>query len=197
MIKNIFFDIGGVLLEVFPERILDYLRKCTGLPDRQLQKALDGDNFFAYEAGKLSDEEFFRWYQRAIPQPNNLTRDDFFQAWLQVLGEPTKTLTLARQLARSYPVWLASNTNSCHIRYGEKKGYFDGFAGKVYSFEIGVRKPSTEFFQRALDLAGAETGSSLFIDDKPENVGAAQAMGFETIHYQSDPQMKRDLDNWI
>lgn len=184
-------------MRVFPERMLNHLHACTGLPEQTLERGFEGDYYLAYETGRLSDEEFFRCYKESLPQPNGLTRDDFFDAWLALIGEPTGTMFLARQLAERYPVWLASNTNPSHIRYGETQGYFDGFAGMIYSFEIGVRKPEGEFFQKALDIAGTRAGSSLFVDDKPENVQVALTIGFETLHYRSDPQIKRDLDLWV
>ena len=197
MIKVIFFDIGRVLLNIYPERTLSALRECTGLPKSVLEKPLQGDISDSYETGKIGDNEFFKRYKDALPQPNDLTKDDFFQAWLALLGEPTETMDLARELAKTYPVWLASNTNPAHIRHGEAEGLFDGFAGRIYSFEIGIRKPSKEFFEKALGIAGAQAGSTLFVDDKPENITAAEASGLESIHYLSDRQLSEAIDTLL
>lgn len=122
-----------------------------------------------------------------------MTEDDFFQAWVNLIGDPTETMALAKKLTRSLPVWLVSNTNPRHIGYGNSQGYFDEFSGKTYSFEIGVRKPSPEFFRTALERSGFEAGSSVLIDDQIKNIEAARALGFETIHYRSDGQVRRDL----
>lgn len=197
MMENIFFDIGGVLLHLHPERTLHYLHECTSIPENLIEEAFRGDIHHAYETGKLTDDEFFERYKARLPQPNGLIRSDFYKAWLRLLGEPSETMVLARNLAKTYPVWLVSNTNPCHIRYGEMKGYFKSFAGTVYSFEIGVRKPERGFFKKALEIAGVEAQSTLFIDDKLENVRSAQEMGFVTIHYRSNRQVRQELDRWL
>ncbi|MFQ6673377.1 MAG: HAD family hydrolase [Fidelibacterota bacterium] len=193
----IYFDIGGVLLSIHPDRTLHYLRRCTSLPETVLGGALGGDIHDAYETGKLSDDEFYERYRATLPQPNGLTRKDFYEAWLRLIGEPTETLELARALARSYPVWLVSNTNPHHIRHGDARGYFRGFAGAIYSFEIGFRKPSKGFFGTALKRAGTLASSSIFVDDQFENIQAAQDLGFQTVHYRSHTQLRRDLDELL
>lgn len=194
MIKTIFFDIGGVLLKIYPERTLTYLNEYTELPENLLEETFLGEIIDSYERGRLTDDEFFVWYKEKLPQPNSLTKSDFFRSWLELLGEPTETLTLARELAKTYPVWLVSNTSSYHIRYVESKGYLIGFAGKIFSFKIGIRKPAKEFYEKALQIASAKANSTVVIDDRSPNVKAAQAMGFRTIHYQSDPQVRQELD---
>jgi len=196
-IKTVFFDIGGVLLYLHPERTLHHLHLCTGLSENILEEAFLKENHQTYETGELTDEKFFNNYKSSLPQPNGLVENDFFTAWLKLIGKPTGTMEVAQNLTRTYPVWLVSNTNPCHIRYGESKGYFHDFTGAVYSYEIGVRKPNKKFFKKALELTGATAQSTLFIDDRLENIQTAQELEFITIHYLSDKQMERDLKDFL
>ena len=193
-IKTLFFDIGNVLLHLHPERTLRYLQRFTALPENILKEAFAEKTYHAYEVGNLGEDDFFKSYKSNLPQPNSLIKKDFLHAWLKLLGSPTETMELARNLARTYPVWLASNTNPCHIHYCENQGYFKKFTGAVYSFEIGVRKPTNEFFHKALKMADASALSTLFVDDRLENVQAALELGFVTIHYQSHDQFKQELN---
>ena len=38
-------------------------------------------------------------------------------------------------------------------------------------------KPAAEIYQAAIELAGCEAGECFFVDDLPENVEAARALG--------------------
>lgn len=196
MIKTVFFDIGGVLLNIHPDRTLRYLREKTGLGESVIESPLVGEIHHAYERGELTDSEFYGQVKACFPQSNHLTETDFFNAWLQLLGEPTDTMDLALSLVYKYPVWLTSNTNPYHIQNG-LQGVFDKFTGCIYSYEIGVRKPYPMFFKIALKISGAEAESTLFIDDNVENVQRACELGFKTILYKSDLQTRQDLDRQI
>ncbi|MEK0330889.1 MAG: HAD-IA family hydrolase, partial [Nitrosopumilus sp.] len=65
--------------------------------------------------------------------------------------------------------------------------------GCIYSYEIGVRKPYPMFFKTALKISDAEAESTLFIDDNVDNIKGAQVFGLNTIRYENDAQMKREL----
>lgn len=193
MIKTIFMDIGGVLLDISPERTLAELAAVTDHPEGVLRKAFREDALDRYEKGLIGDDQFYTHFRDALPEPDGLTKDKFFSAWLALLGTSTDSLSVARDLVRDYPVWLASNTNPFHIRHESEKGWLDGFSGYIYSFEIGVRKPHPDFFTKALSLAGAKAATSLFIDDYRENVDAAKRLGFSAIHYRSHAQFRQEL----
>lgn len=196
MIKTIFFDIGGVLLNIHPDRTLSYLREKTGLDESMIESPLVGEIHHAYERGELTDSEFYSQVKACFPHSNQLTEADFFHAWLQLLGEPTDTMDLALSLVDKYPVWLTSNTNPYHIQNG-LQGVFDKFTGCIYSYEIGVRKPHPMFFKTALKISDADAESTLFIDDNVKNVQRACELGFKTILYESDLQTRQDIDRLI
>ncbi|MCH7731608.1 MAG: hypothetical protein IIB44_03705, partial [Candidatus Marinimicrobia bacterium] len=104
MIKTIFFDIGGVLLNIHPDRTLRYLREKTGLDKSVIESPLVGEIHHAYERGELTDSEFYSQVKACFPHSDHLTEADFFHAWLQLLGEPTDTMDLALSLIDKYPV---------------------------------------------------------------------------------------------
>jgi len=57
------------------------------------------------------------------------------------------------------------------------------FDGIFPSFELGARKPQGTYFQRLLDKIGRAPENALFIDDKPDNIVAARALGMPCIQY--------------
>lgn len=67
------------------------------------------------------------------------------------------------------------------------------FDGLHVSGQIGCAKPSPEFFTTLLDKFSIKPKNAVFIDDRLENVHAAQGVGLHGIHFQSPEQLARAL----
>lgn len=63
----------------------------------------------------------------------------------------------------------------------------------IFSAEIGVVKPSAGAFRAALEKLSREPEEVLFIDDRPENVSAALALGLAAIEFRSADQLRTRL----
>jgi putative hydrolase of the HAD superfamily len=61
------------------------------------------------------------------------------------------------------------------------------------SFAVGNAKPERSIFVRCLSDLDVAPSQALFIDDRPENVEAAKALGLRALHYRT-PQ---DLERWV
>jgi len=67
------------------------------------------------------------------------------------------------------------------------------FYAVANSSSICAAKPDQEYFEAALALAGVGAESALLIDDTPENVWAAEAMGIQAHLFQSPALMEQFL----
>jgi epoxide hydrolase-like predicted phosphatase len=56
----------------------------------------------------------------------------------------------------------------------------------IDSSEVGMRKPDPRIFHLALEALGVEPGRSVFLDDYPGNVVAAQSVGMHAILVETD-----------
>ena len=80
--------------------------------------------------------------------------------------------------------FVASNQQTHRANYMTAKfGYATKFDGELYSCNLGAAKPSRIFFERALKIAGANSASTLFIDDRGENIEGAIETGLQVILY--------------
>ncbi|MDP6338830.1 MAG: HAD family phosphatase [Candidatus Marinimicrobia bacterium] len=196
MIKNIFFDIGGVLIDIHPDRCVQYWANSADLSLDEIKTVFSDEVYHAYETGQLSDREFFLAFKDALPQPCCLKESDFWRGWQKLLGEESPVSKLLKPLSSQYNIWLLSNTNPRHIqdeldlRYTFPKR----IDGAVYSFDAGARKPDPAIYKYALKVSGAVAGESLFIDDLLPNIEAAKVLGWEGIHYQNINQLKTALN---
>jgi putative hydrolase of the HAD superfamily len=64
---------------------------------------------------------------------------------------------------------------------GEKLRAEEGFLGHfdqvTFSYDLGVIKPEAEIYRHAIQGLGVEPKEALFLDDRPENVEGARAIG--------------------
>jgi putative hydrolase of the HAD superfamily len=77
-------------------------------------------------------------------------------------------------------------SNSWHL-------FPDLFDAVVISAEVGMRKPEERIFRLAAEILGLQPGECVFIDDMPDNVAAAQAVGLVGVLHRGVEQTKEQL----
>lgn len=188
MVKNLLFDLGGVIMDICKERCVAAFER-LGLPDAP---AFFGEYsqkgpFLQVEEGTLSADGFHKLLRDTIPR--QVTDGEIDDAFCQFLiGIPRHRLEALRALRRNHKVFLLSNTNpimwNSRIRdefTGEGLTREDYFDGMVTSFEALALKPAPEIFRYAADRLGIVPGETLFLDDSQTNLDAAAALGFGTL----------------
>lgn len=200
-IQHIIFDLGGVLLNI------DYLLTeqafvQLGVHDfaarySQLQQTPLFDDF---EKGSITKETFIDAIKSMISQP--VSEAQITAAWNAMLLEfPLRRLQILQQLQLHYNLFLLSNTNEIHeAKFNELLKQQTGFPGpgvffdKVYySHRIGMRKPDKAVFEFILQQNNLDTAQTLFIDDSPQHIEAAKALGIQTIWLQKGMTMEDDI----
>jgi putative hydrolase of the HAD superfamily len=106
--------------------------------------------------------------------------------------ETVLELLLAAQ--RHLPVVLATNASLeldaelAPLRFAEH------FADRIVnSARVGFAKPDPRIYALAAEVAGVEASRSLFVDDRPENVDAATALGMTGLHYREPADLRTAL----
>lgn len=185
-IKNIIFDLGGVLLNIDPKKTIEAFG-LLGMEQLVGDKGLtyDHDIFYRMEQGKITPEEFRNGVRELISL--EVTDDQIDAAWTAMLLDfPKNRVELVLNLRKDYKIYLFSNTNAIHVeKYHSDFRNLHGFEVSslfeidFYSNEIGFRKPSPESFQEIIRLSGINPEESIFIDDSLQNVEAAIASGLK------------------
>ncbi|MDP9112606.1 MAG: HAD family phosphatase [Acidobacteriota bacterium] len=62
-------------------------------------------------------------------------------------------------------------------RLRSEVGFLDHFDQVTFSYELGVIKPEAPIYLHALEGLGVAPAEALFLDDRPENVEGARAVG--------------------
>lgn len=189
MIRNIVFDLGGVIMTICQEEAIKRF-KSIGLKNVEdyLNPYTQTDIFGDIEEGKISAEQFRAKLSELIGK--EVTYEECKFAWLGYRQDvPLRNLDILRKLkAQGYKLILLSNTNPFMMSWG-LSGEFDGngnslesyFDSLYLSYKLGVMKPNKKIFQYIIDNEKIQPGESLFIDDGERNINAARLLGFKTL----------------
>ena len=189
-IRNVVFDLGGVLINLDFENCLNAFRK-AGFQDIEKQVCqYEREGVFGqFERGEITPEEF----RAAIREKTGETLSDrkIDDMWnLMLLGIPREKLDLLLELRERYMVYLLSNTNRIHWDYAceqmfNYRGFRvnDFFEDTFLSFEMHLAKPDTEIYKQMMKDANILPEETLFIDDSEENCRAASALDIKTHQY--------------
>lgn len=192
-IRNIFFDFGGVIMDVFLARTMEAFTN-LGVSKLRVEQTQAGSGTFfdAHERGTISYEKFLEELRKLIPDGENIPEEKIWNAWHALLGGfVPERIELLKTLAREkrYRIFVLSNTNPPHRKrfremFREQFGEtFDALFEKTfYSDELGAVKPEAAIYERAAQSAGTVPAESLFIDDNAANVAGARACGWNAYH---------------
>jgi putative hydrolase of the HAD superfamily len=73
------------------------------------------------------------------------------------------------------------------------RGIDDAFAAVVSSSQVGSLKPDAAIYAVAAEAAGAAAADCLFVDDRPENVAGALAVGMPAIRFHDAARLAATL----
>ena len=188
-IKNIAFDLGGVVIALSYEQAVRRFEE-IGLKDaRQHLDAFHQRGIFGdLERGIITTEEFRIELGKLIGR--EVTYDECLYAWHgYVEYVPQKNLQMLLKLRQlGYKVCLLSNTNPFMMQWA-MSNEFDGnghsmdyyFDNLYLSYKYKYMKPSPEIFKIMLEGQQSSAEETLFIDDGQKNVGAAKELGMKTL----------------
>ena len=196
-IRNIVFDLGGVLVDLDFKAAINGLQEAGFANVKEQLLAFDrGGIFQKFEVGEITADEF-----RAAIRENStvtLTDEEVDGLWNAMLLEiPREKLELILELRGKYMVYLLSNTNSIHWDYVCKNAFnYRGFRVNDYfeetflSYEMHLAKPDKAIFEKVLQDANLLPEETLFIDDSEANCKAASELGIHTHHYHIGDDLK-------
>lgn len=180
----IVFDLGQVLLPFSYQSFIDFLnQRKSGLGKSFIK--LYQENYHihrSFEKGELSEEEFINlmlsWAE------NQITSDEFCQHWSNIFSLNEDVISLLPVLKEKYKLYLLSNTNSIHKKFGYEHYEFLNHFDKLFlSHEVGLIKPELEIYKLVQNHAQLPPEELIFIDDILEYVETPKKLGWDGIQF--------------
>lgn len=201
MIKNIIFDLGGVIASLDRDRAIDRFRQ-LGLPDADQVIGLYGHKgiMMGIEDGSLTKAQFYDAFRQQAGK--DIPDEDICHAWMGIITDvPVEKLEYITQLRKQYPVYLLSNTNPVIMDYWAFTSRFSAagkpirdYFDKMYlSYEMKLVKPDPAIFHAMIQDTSIRPEESVFIDDSKPNVTTAESLGFHTLQPINNEDWRDEL----
>lgn len=172
---RLILDIGGVLVDhdnaVLTQRLVALFDGAIA-PER----LMDAFRESGVGAGRMPVERVYLDLCARLGAPADARR--FLNVWSSHFSAKPEMLDFLTRYGALEPIVLCSNTNAAHWAFlDENFALSRHVSHAVLSHECGYEKPDAEIYLLAVEAHGATPQDCLFVDDRPEFVAAAQALG--------------------
>jgi putative hydrolase of the HAD superfamily len=193
-ITHVFFDIGGVLATNGWDHDSRKLAvEKFGLQEEEFQsrhEAMAGP----LDEGAVTLSEYVKF--AVFNKPRTFSEQDFIDFMYAQSRPYQDTIEIARAVAEGCTYWVmtlnneSEELNEYRIRKFGLDAIFDAFLSSCW---LRLRKPTAAFYTRALNIAQANPATSVFIDDREQNIVPARDLGMNVIQYRSAAQLNTEL----
>lgn len=192
--KNIVFDLGRVVFAQDPQKSSDEFKQFFAFVAQHQMPQF----WTEYDRGALSFDEV----ATELAAFRGVEFEYAAQMIRLAIGKqetiaPTEALIKDLKTA-GYNLYVLSNMSREFIDFLRERPVYGYFDGDVVSCEEGVVKPMPEIYDILLERFSLDASQTIFIDDRAENVAAAERKGIHTFHfdrndYEGSCQKLRDM----
>lgn len=200
MIKNIVFDLGGVLLTDDDAGFLfeneELLTRIAA--DKETLEVVWNKHWKDVGEKRLTITEFYNVLQDELTGTHD---EEFSKRLFEIYKEKTTSLPLLETLpilSKNYNLYSLTNIFSEGLAYKREKYELDKYFKFIAaSCDVGLSKPDSKIFDYLINTTKIIASETVFVDDRDKNILAARAMGFNAIKcsgYESVMNGFKDLD---
>jgi putative hydrolase of the HAD superfamily len=194
-IRAVIFDYGEVLCMPDPaahRRLLDF----TGLDHDSFERLYWRDRR-DYDLGNVDGPAWWANFARDAglaftpDQISALIENDILM-WVSVNERMLAWVTTLQEAG--FLTAILSNMVPEVLRYMRQEfTWLAQFTYQTFSCELRIAKPDPAIYIWTCDHLGVRPDEALFIDDRLENIRAAEQLGFHAIQFRSIAQLRTDL----
>lgn len=186
-----FYDVLYIEQDPLPLRAYE---KSRGLPEGGVREVVSRSSYFSdARLGRVSAETLWRDVACSIgASPEEWQTIVSLQD--SIFGLNEDLVAVLQKLHPRYKIALLTNATP-HVRQIVTRRFHLShlFDTMVISAEVGVKKPEPESFEYTLQRLQIPAHETVFVDDIPKYVAAAQASGMSGIVFHTTQQVITDL----
>ena len=181
-IKNIIFDIGGVVTEETGAKAFTHLSKME-------IKVLDNIVFYDKRfneviKGNLSSKEYTEQLIKENPQYENEIKEMLNPKKQDIYDKINQDIVdLLYKLKEKHHIYFLSNM--IDITYDYLERILNDFDGGVYSFIEHTKKPDEKIFLTLINRYNLNVIETIYFDDKIRNIEVAGKLGIKAIKFET------------
>ena len=193
-VEAVVFDLGGVLVDWNPRYLYRRIFDDEAVMERFLALATPSAWNHRMDEGVPFAEAIAERKTRFPEWAVEL--DAYWARWPEMLGGAIDdTVRILEELGdRGVPLYALTNWSAETFPFARARyAFLDRFEDIVVSGIERVAKPSPALYRRLTERNRLDPAQLLFVDDKPENVRAARALGWAGVVFEDPPRLRRAL----
>lgn len=195
MIKNIVFDIGGVLIGYRWENML----KDYGLDEESASRVgleiFNDPLWREFDRGTILMDGLISEYK--CKYPGDADHIEYFirNCELIKVNRPETWEKVEKLRTKGYKIYLLSNYSEELLKlHVDDMELFNTADGKIISYEVNSIKPEPEIYNALFEKYDLNPEECLFFDDRQDNVDGSEAMGMKGLKVDSKEHINQMLD---
>jgi glucose-1-phosphatase len=181
----IVFDLGKVLVDFdYTHAVRQLVQRGNQTVDGIQRLLLHGSLLADYELGRISTADFFQQVKDLSGFRGDL--EEFQNIFGGIFTGIEPMIQFQAELRRrSLPTFIFSNTSELVVQYLHRHfPFFREFDGYILSYEHNSLKPDSRLYEVVEAVTQAKSAGIIYIDDRPENIEAGLARGWQAILHQ-------------
>lgn len=195
MFQNIIFDLGGVVVNADPHSWLVDRFFNQKMEDMLYDLTFGSEGWRQWDCGEIGYNTLCNQVLAQAKEHHcEFEASVVMEDWFSMLTNKTHTIELMRQLKKAgCRLYYLSNTEPETIDMLERRSFWKLWDGGLTSYECGLMKPDKKIYLQLLVKYRLKPNETIFIDDKKENVDAAEALGLLGIRYRNHRALFNEL----
>jgi HAD superfamily hydrolase (TIGR01509 family) len=188
-IKNIVFDLGGVVFSRDPRKFEpEFIKFFSFIALPQMPEFWE-----EYDRGVVTYEEVVRSLAAYNSCDEELAEKNLHRSILTQEAIPSTEALIKALKDAKYKLYVLSNMSLEFIEFLRKQPVYKNFDGEVVSCEEHIIKPNPEIYRILIDRYNLNPSETIFIDDRKANIEAAIGEGWHGYHFDAhDPKASCD-----
>ena len=190
MIKNIIFDIGGVMFDDSTQNISDILNRDAS----ELCKKVYGKSFIDCLLGNQEVSNYIESFKN----------DSDYEIIKYILGKDNLHISyplmkdnfdyISKLKDKGYSLYILSNISRESYEYVKNTIDIDKvFKGGIYSYQEKLIKPDRQIYELIVNKYNLNKDETMFFDDKQKNVDAACDFGIKGVLFRTIEDIENNL----
>jgi len=192
--KVVIFDLGKVLVDFDYSIAARRIASRSKISAEAIKQFIDHSPLlFRYETGLMTKSQFYQEICGATGFCGEI--DEFCRFFSDIFVPDPLMVPMQAELRRAgLRTYIFSNTNELAIEHVRREfPFFSNFDGYILSFEHGAMKPDAKLYEVVERTSGARGQEILYLDDRPENISAGEARGWQVILQESSERSLRAI----
>jgi HAD superfamily hydrolase (TIGR01509 family) len=180
-IKNVVFDLGGVLFARDPKKFEpEFIKFFSYIALPKMPKFWED-----YDRGVVSYEEVLQSLAEYNSCDVELAEKNLLRSIVSQEAIPSTVELIKGLKDAEYKLYVLSNMSLDFIKFLRKVDVYANFDGEVVSCEEHVVKPEAEIYHRLERKYNLRPEETLFIDDRKANTAKARELGWEAYDFDA------------